>query len=75
VSTYRRLRTPDDAGVTVRQDGREVRLSVGSGQRLRCNTTEAWAVLAGLADTLGAVIDVATVPDWVVETPIEVSDK
>jgi ribonuclease HI len=74
-STYRRLRTPDGTGITVRESGREIRLSVGQGQRLRCNTTEAWALLAALADTLGTAIDMAGAPDWVIETPIEVSDK
>jgi hypothetical protein len=75
VTTYRRLRTPNGVGVSVRESGREIRLSVGQGQRLRCNTTEAWGLLVALAEALGATVDVASTPDWAVAAPIKVSDK
>jgi ribonuclease HI len=75
MTTYRRLRTPNGVGVSVRESGREIRLSVGQGQRLRCNTTEAWALLIALAEALGTTVDVASTPDWVVAASIKVSDK
>lgn len=70
---YHRLRALGGTGVTVRESGREIRLSVGSSQRMRCSTNEAWALLAALADTLGA--DMSSAPAWVADAAIEVSDR
>jgi cysteine sulfinate desulfinase/cysteine desulfurase-like protein len=71
--TFHRVRTPDGSGVTVRQVGREIRLSVGSSQRMRCNATEATALLVALANALD--IDVTTLPDWAATAEIKVSDR
>jgi hypothetical protein len=74
--TYHRVRTPDGSGVTVRQNGREIRLSVGSSQRMRCNTSEATALLVDLANALGIdVTSAPNLPDWAANAEIKVSDR
>lgn len=72
-TTFHRVRTPEDSGVTVRRSGREIRLSVGSSQRMRCNTSEATALLVALADALN--VDVLGVPEWAADAEIKVSDR
>jgi hypothetical protein len=71
--TYRRTRTPEGSGVTVRESGQEIRLSAGSSQRMRCTRAEAYALLAVLAKTLR--VQVTGAPDWIAEAEIEVSDR
>lgn len=74
--TYHRVRTPEGHGVTVRQNGREIRPSVGSSQRMRCSTTEATALLVALADALGIdLTNAPNLPEWAANAEIKVSDR
>lgn len=70
---FHRVRTPEGSGVTVRRSGREIRLSVGSSQRMRCNTSEAAALIVAIASALG--IDPCDLPDWAATAEIKVSDR
>lgn len=70
---YHRSKTPSGGGVTVRTGDNQVRLSAGSSQRMRCNPTEAYALLITLAAALGA--KVTGLPEWAANTEIEVSDR
>ena len=75
-NTFHRVRTPEGSGVTVRQAGREIRLSVGSSQRMRCNTSEATALLVDLGNALGIDVSGAPgLPEWAAAAEVQVSDR
>lgn len=69
--TYYRMRTPGGTGVTVRTTSNEVRLSVGSAQRMVCSGDAAWtlwrllavALLAGGGKAPGFIDDEVKVSD------------